>query len=98
MAQESENNESKVRFTVRNQSGPKTGLRNLKAQFSCLPKNDEIDVYVYPRGGHNVLFSKFEYVVGWMPLYNQFQDLFIKNKHEKSSRSSGVGMGVNEQR
>ena len=30
------------------------------------------------RGGHNVLFSKFEYVPGWMPLYNQFQDLFTK--------------------
>ena len=30
------------------------------------------------RGGHNVFFSKFEYVTGWMPLYNQFQDLFRK--------------------
>ena len=30
------------------------------------------------RGGHNVLFSKFEYVPGWMPLNNQFQDLFTK--------------------
>ena len=32
------------------------------------------------RGGHNVLFSKFEYVTGWMSLYNQFQDLFIRKK------------------
>ena len=30
------------------------------------------------RGGNNVLFSKFEYLAGWMPLYNQFQDLFTK--------------------
>ena len=35
-------------------------------------------VQVYIRGGHNELFSKFEYLPGWMPLYNQFQDLFTK--------------------
>ena len=23
-------------------------------------------------------FFKFEYVPGWMPLYNQFEDLFVK--------------------
>ena len=32
----------------------------------------------WARGGHNVLFSKYEYVPGWMPLYKQFQALFTK--------------------
>ena len=39
---------------------------------------------MYIRGGHNVIFSKFEYVPGWMPLYNQFQDLFTKKKLKSS--------------
>ena len=35
---------------------------------------------VESRGAHNVQISKFEYVAGWMPLYNQFQDTFRENK------------------
>ena len=33
---QSENNESKIKFMLRNQNGPKNCLRNQKAQFSCL--------------------------------------------------------------